>query len=96
MRAPADRVVLAAEAPFSEAARYGSVVILDQGNGWRTLYAHLDSIEVKTGQRSKAGDTLGGLGSTGVATRPHVHVEVHRDGKRIDPATLIDGMVAAR
>lgn len=89
VRAPADGVVITAEAPFAEAPRYGSVVIIDHGGGWRTLYAHLDSIAVKRGDRVRAGDTLGGLGSTGVATGPHVHVEVHHHGERVDPALLI-------
>ena len=96
VRAPANGVVLTAEAPFSEAPRYGSVVVLDHGNGWRTLYAHLDSIAVKRGDTVRAGDTLGGLGSTGKATGPHVHVEVHKDGQRVDPATVIDNLVTAR
>jgi beta-lactamase regulating signal transducer with metallopeptidase domain len=95
VRAPADGVVVTAEAPFSEAPRYGTVVILDHGNGWRTLYAHLDSIAVKRGDKVRSGDTIGGLGSTGVATGPHVHVEVHHDGERMDPASVITQLVAA-
>lgn len=96
VRAPADGVVLTAEAPFSEAPRYGSVVILDHGNGWHTLYAHLDSIAVQPGDAVRAGDTLGGLGSTGFSTGPHVHVEVHHDGERIDPATVIESLAGPR
>lgn len=96
VRAPAGGVVIAAEEPFAQAPRYGSVVIVDHGGGWRTLYAHLDSIAVKRGHTVRAGDTLGGLGSTGVATGPHVHVEVHRDGERIDPALVISQLVAPR
>lgn len=96
VRSPADGQVLSAEASYSLAPNYGTVVVIDHGDGWQTLYAHLDSFAVKAGDAVRAGDTLGTVGSTGVATGPHVHVEVHRDGERIDPAQVIEDIVTPR
>lgn len=96
VHSPAAGRVLVAEAPYGRAPRYGTVVVLDHGDGWQTLYAHLDTYAVKPGDTVRAGDLLGTLGSTGVATGPHVHVEVHRDGERVDPAEVIENIVESR
>lgn len=96
VRSPAAGRVLSAEANYSKAPNYGTVVVLDHGDGWQTLYAHLDSFAVKPGDTVQAGDTLGTVGSTGIATGPHVHVEVHRDGQRVDPAQVIENIVVSR
>jgi biotin carboxyl carrier protein len=96
VRSPAAGQVISAEASYSLAPNYGTVVVIDHGEGWQTLYAHLDSFAVTAGERVQAGDTLGTVGSTGLATGPHVHVEVLRDGQRMDPAQLIRDIVAAR
>lgn len=96
VRSPAAGRVLSAEASYSLAPKYGTVVVIDHGDGWQTLYAHLDSFTVKAGDTVQAGDSLGTVGSTGVATGPHVHVEVHRDGERVDPAQAIEDIVSPR
>lgn len=95
VRAPAAGLVIHAESPFAAAPNYGTVVVLDHGDGWHTLYAHLDRFDVKTGQRVAAGDTLGSVGSSGKATGPHVHVEVLHHGVRVDPAEVIKQPVGA-
>lgn len=64
---------------------YGNNVILNHGFGYQTLYAHMSRINVKTGQKLKRGDIIGFVGNSGSSTGPHVHYEVMRNGKKIDP-----------
>jgi murein DD-endopeptidase MepM/ murein hydrolase activator NlpD len=65
---------------------YGNVVQIDHG-GYRTLYAHLDSLDVAVGQRVQKGERIGYMGNTGNARRtgPHVHFELSVNGERINP-----------
>jgi len=65
----------------------GNVVVLDHGNGWRTIYAHLKntSIRVATGQEVKTGEILGQVGMSGLSEFPHLHFAVKRRGKVVDP-----------
>jgi murein DD-endopeptidase MepM/ murein hydrolase activator NlpD len=64
---------------------YGLYVILDHGNGLKTLYAHLSALEVARGQHVSQGQRLGPSGSTGYSTGVHLHFEVYQDGKRRNP-----------
>lgn len=64
---------------------YGKHVIINHGYGYKTLYGHMNSIDVKRGQRVKRGDILGGVGSTGISTDPHLHYEVIKKGVKVDP-----------
>lgn len=72
--------------------QYGYTVEVDHGNGYMTRYAHNAENRVTVGQRVKAGDVLGIMGSTGRATGSHVHFEVFLEGRRINPADVIYGM----
>lgn len=74
------RVVLA-----GSKGTYGKTVIIDHGNGLRSLYAHNSRILVREGQRVLAGQTIARVGSTGRSTGPHVHLEVQLNGVPIDP-----------
>ncbi|MFA5711816.1 M23 family metallopeptidase [Mycolicibacterium sp.] len=67
---------------------YGLRVDVDHGQGVVTRYAHLSSIDVVLGQIVDAAQRLGLVGSTGTSTAPHLHFEVRRDGRSIDPAPL--------
>ncbi|HEY8570233.1 M23/M56 family metallopeptidase [Microbulbifer sp.] len=67
----------------------GEVVIIDHGNGTETLYAHLDKRLVNKGERVTQGQILGLVGSTGKATGPHLHWELHQDGEVVDPASQV-------
>lgn len=66
---------------------YGNHIIIDHGFGYQTLYAHLSRFNnLKAGQSVKRGDVIGYVGSTGLSTAPHLHYEVHLNGKKVDPA----------
>lgn len=66
-------------------AGYGQVVVVDLGNGFRTLYAHLSRIDVRAGQWIVAGQHLGQAGCTGSCTGTHLHFELHERGVPVDP-----------
>jgi murein DD-endopeptidase MepM/ murein hydrolase activator NlpD len=91
---PAAGMVLIATETY-EPPSYGTVIVIDHGNEWQTVYAHLDSLDVTVGDRVDRGQQIGRLGSTGKATGPHVHVELRRHGERVDPASIIGSLVAA-
>ena len=64
---------------------YGNVVMIDHGNGWQTLYAHLESYNVGCGYYVFQGDVIGGLGSTGNSSGPHLHYEMRYNGVPQNP-----------
>lgn len=65
---------------------FGLHLKIDHGYGYETLYGHLDAFNVKRGQKVKRGDIIGYVGNTGGSTAPHLHYEVHRNGKKVNPA----------
>lgn len=69
-----------------QSGTYGNVVFIDHNNGYQTRYAHLLKPLVKKGQFVEAKEAIGLMGATGNATGPHVHFEILKDGKLIDPA----------
>lgn len=64
---------------------YGRRVIIDHGFGYKTLYAHLSGFNVRRGQKVKRGEVIGYVGSTGTSTAPHLHYEVIRNNKKVNP-----------
>ena len=64
---------------------YGNQVIIDHGNGYQTTYNHLSGIGVSVGDKVSTGDQIGKRGSTGNSTGAHLHFEVTKDGKFVDP-----------
>lgn len=64
---------------------YGRNVMVDHGFGYRTIYAHMKEIKVRNGQKVKRGDVLGTVGNSGLSTAPHLHYEVMKNGKKVDP-----------
>ena len=64
---------------------YGNLVIVDHGNGWRSYYAHFTEVAVDLGQDVRQGETLGGAGTTGYSTGPHLHFELRYQGRPVDP-----------
>lgn len=68
---------------------YGNLVEINHGKGYVTRYGHSKDVLVKVGQRVKKGDVVATVGSTGRSTGPHVHFEVLRNGRAVDPAKYI-------
>jgi murein DD-endopeptidase MepM/ murein hydrolase activator NlpD len=66
-------------------AGYGNHIVIDHGYGYQTLYAHMSKVDVKRGQKVKRGDVIGYIGSSGRSTAPHLHYEVIKDGRKINP-----------
>lgn len=69
----------------------GNLVVLEHGFGFSTFYAHNKMNTVKVGQKVSRGEVVGYIGSTGNATGPHVHYEVWKDGRSVNPNTYIKG-----
>jgi murein DD-endopeptidase MepM/ murein hydrolase activator NlpD len=78
------RVILAA--PYGG---YGNTVIIDHGGGMTTLYAHQSQFNVSYGDQVAAGEIIGYVGSSGLATGPHLHFEVRINGTPVDPEDYI-------
>lgn len=68
---------------------YGNYVIIDHGNGYRTLYAHLFKVLTSVGENLSRGQELGLRGTTGRSTGPHTHFEIFHNGVRINPLTAL-------
>ena len=67
------------------ATGYGLHVIIDHGGGLSSLYGHLDTVLISSGDQVLGGEVIGTVGSTGNATGPHLHFEIRRDGIAEDP-----------
>lgn len=69
---------------------YGNVIVLDHGNGWQSLYAHLSSVDVICGQAVYQGDVIGGVGSTGNSSGSHLHFELmHDEYGKVNPLDML-------
>lgn len=68
---------------------YGNRVVVDHGNGYQTLYAHLSNIYVTIGQTVSRGQTLGQMGSTGRSTGTHLHLEIRYKGIAVNPLAIL-------
>ncbi|HPM29678.1 MAG TPA: M23 family metallopeptidase [Chryseolinea sp.] len=85
------RVILVNKATVE--AGYGNRIEIDHGNGFITVYAHLENINVKQGQKISKGYIIGGVGNSGGSIAPHLHYEIVRNGKQVDPAPyLLEGL----
>lgn len=68
---------------------YGNRVVVDHGNGYTTLYAHMSAIYVSPGQKVSKGDVLGAMGSTGRSTGVHLHLEIRQNGTALNPLSIL-------
>ena len=75
----------------SRSSGYGRHVRINHGFGYTSLYAHLYKYVVKRGQKVKRGDLIGFVGSTGRSQAPHLHYEIIKDGKRVNPLNFYYG-----
>ena len=76
-------------AVISQRYGYGNHIIIDHGNGFQTLYAHLSSFGVTEGQSVGKGSTIGVMGSTGRSTGTHLHFEIRKDGAAVNPLNFL-------
>ena len=79
----------------SNSSGYGNHIRIDHGYGYVTLYAHLYKYNVGKNQKVKRGDLIGFVGSTGRSEAPHLHYEVFKDDKRINPINFYYGSLTA-
>jgi murein DD-endopeptidase MepM/ murein hydrolase activator NlpD len=68
---------------------WGLLVTIAHRDGVRTMYAHLSRIDVRLGERVRAGERVGRVGATGDATGPHLHFEVRVRGAAVDPLSAL-------
>lgn len=76
-------------AVISQRYGYGNHVIIDHGNGFQTLYAHLSSFAVSEGQTVGQGSAIGNMGSTGRSTGTHLHFEIRQNGVALNPLNFL-------
>ena len=77
------------------ASGFGNHIVIRHGFGYETLYAHLSRYKCRAGQRIKRGDIIGYVGSTGRSEGPHLHYEVHKNGKVVNPLNFYYGNISA-
>ena len=70
---------------------FGKVVYIEHGYGYKTIYAHMSKMKVRRGQEVKRGDLIGFVGSTGLSVSPHLHYEVHKNGRPLNPINFYYG-----
>jgi murein DD-endopeptidase MepM/ murein hydrolase activator NlpD len=77
------------------ASGFGNHIVIRHGFGYETLYAHLSRYKCRAGQSVKRGDIIGYVGSTGRSEGPHLHYEVHKNGKVVNPLNFYYGNISA-
>jgi len=75
----------------NRASGFGNHIEIKHGYGYKTIYAHLSKYNIKAGQKVKRGDLIGFVGNTGRSSGPHLHYEVHKNGKAINPINFYYG-----
>lgn len=90
IRAIADGLVIISGKSLNGYSNYGRIIIIDHGNGIRSLYAHNDKNYVQEGQCVRKGEEIGEVGATGNATGNHVHLEIIRNGNTTNPLKYLN------
>jgi murein DD-endopeptidase MepM/ murein hydrolase activator NlpD len=90
--ATGDGIIVKAD---NTASGFGNHIVIKHGYGYETLYAHLSKYKARVGQRVKRGDVIGYVGSTGRSEAPHLHYEVHKDNKVVNPLNFYYGNISA-
>ena len=78
----------------ARAVGFGNHVRIDHGFGYVSIYAHMDKIVVRRGNKVKRGDLIGYVGNTGRSVAPHLHYEIVKDGKKINPINFYSGSLS--
>ena len=94
VRSAASGRIIHAGYGYNGSSAFGIAVVVDHGDGWVSLYAHLSAVHVRAGQHIEGGRLVGRVGETGNATGPHVHIEIRHHGRHLDPARYITGLGA--
>ena len=68
---------------------WGYYVVIDHGDGYQSLYAHMSSLQAEAGQTVEQGESIGFVGSTGWTTGPHLHLSIYENGETVDPMTVL-------
>ncbi|MGL4402119.1 MAG: peptidoglycan DD-metalloendopeptidase family protein [Fusobacteriaceae bacterium] len=93
LKAPTGSKVMAAQGGVVKFAgysgNYGYLVVITHPNGYESRYAHLSKINVKKGQRVNSRETIALSGATGRVTGPHLHFEIRKNGKALNPLTYV-------
>ena len=76
-------------AEVGEDAEYGIFVLLDHPQGYQTVYGHASRVLVQLGDSVASGQVIALSGSTGRSTGPHLHFEIRRNGRSLDPSSLV-------
>jgi murein DD-endopeptidase MepM/ murein hydrolase activator NlpD len=87
-------IIAAGDGVVTKAGRdpvYGNLLVIDHGDRFQSRYAHASEILVSEGDKVQRGQTIAKVGATGRATGPHLHYEVLREGKLIDPSSMLLG-----
>ena len=79
----------------NSASGFGNHIVIRHGYGYESLYAHLSKYKCRAGQRVKRGDIIGYVGNTGRSEAPHLHYEVHKNGKVVNPLNFYYGSISA-
>jgi murein DD-endopeptidase MepM/ murein hydrolase activator NlpD len=66
----------------------GNYIVINHGFGYQSIYAHLDSFNVREGQKVGRGDVIGFVGNTGMSVAPHLHFEIKMNGSNVDPVNF--------
>jgi murein DD-endopeptidase MepM/ murein hydrolase activator NlpD len=72
---------------------FGNIIVIDHGKGLKTVYGHLGEVKAVVGREVTQGEVIGSVGNTGISTGAHLHFEVWRNGKAVDPANELDKAV---
>ena len=89
IRAAANGLIIASSGNLRNYSGYGRVIIIDHGGGIQTLYAHNSKNRVQSGSCIRSGEIIGEVGATGNATGNHLHFEVRKNGRPINPLNYL-------
>lgn len=89
IRAAANGLVIASSGNLRGYSGYGRVIIIDHGKGIRTMYAHNSKNRVRSGSCIRSGEIIGEVGATGRATGNHLHFEVRKNGRPVNPLNYL-------